>query len=99
MGENTYSAISAVPSFSQPGARRVTQREPQLPRITAQHGPEQGQAFPHGRFRCGLRYIVFSALQAAAHTLRKVSQVRVVTSLPKLRSITVMNTGPLGPGT
>ena len=40
-----------------------------------------------------------SLFKAAAHTLRKVSQVRVVTSLPKLRSITAMNTGPLGPGT
>ena len=32
-------------------------------------------------------------------TLVTVSQVRVVTSLPKVFSMSVMNTGPRGPGT
>jgi hypothetical protein len=36
---------------------------------------------------------------AAAATLRTVSQVRVVTSFPNAFSMSVMKTGPRGPGT
>jgi len=40
----------------------------------------------------------FGPGQATAHFLT-VSQVRVVNSVPKVFSISVMNTGPRGPGT